>query len=94
MRNNISPSSTASGRHGTTIGTTLFPISSQPTVDPLASLSNTEDMEIKPGIAEMIREEERVSLILFILHSFLFLVKRMSYFSAKIQLRNAVEQHI
>lgn len=59
-RNNISPSS--AGRHATNIGTTLFPISSQSTVDPLVSISNTEDLEIKPGIAEMIREEERVSL--------------------------------
>lgn len=61
IRNNISPSSTAGGRHATTVGTTLFSISTQPTVDPLATLSNTEEMEIKPGIAEMIREEERVS---------------------------------
>lgn len=58
-RNNISPSSTG-GRHAPNISTSLFPIS-QTSVDPLTALSNNEEMEIKPGIAEMIREEERVS---------------------------------
>lgn len=65
-RNNVSPSSSTSatpaGRHTTPINTALFPISTPTTADPLASLSNAEDLEIKPGIAEMIREEERVSL--------------------------------
>lgn len=60
-RNNISPSS-AAGRHASNINTSLFPISSQTSADPLVALSNNEDLEIKPGIAEMIREEERVSL--------------------------------
>lgn len=55
-RNNISPSTVV----GRKISTSLFPISSQTITDPLASLSTTEELEIKPGIAEMIREEERV----------------------------------
>lgn len=45
----------------------------QPTIDSMGlaslGLANTEDMEIKPGIAEMIREEERVS------SCFLFCIK-------------------
>lgn len=60
-RNNISPSSSV-GRHATNISSSLFPVSTQTTIDPLPSISNTEEMEIKPGIAEMIREEERVSV--------------------------------
>lgn len=69
-RSNLSPLSSSSsaaaaaaaaGRHATNMSTQLFPIATQSSVDPLASLSNAEDLEIKPGIAEMIREEERVS---------------------------------
>lgn len=58
-RNNASPSS-SSGRRTSGMNTPIFP---QTTIDPitLSNLSNNEDLEIKPGIAEMIREEERVS---------------------------------
>lgn len=34
--------------------------------------TNSDDMEIKPGIAEMIREEERVSTQIFTIHNFSF----------------------
>lgn len=51
----------AAGRHATNMNTPLFPIATQSSLDPLTSLSNADDLEIKPGIAEMIREEERVS---------------------------------
>lgn len=59
----------AAGRHATNISTPLFPIPAQPSADPLASLSNAEELEIKPGIAEMIREEERVSRFMHLLFS-------------------------
>jgi hypothetical protein len=41
-------------------GPTLVPIPGDPGL-PLPPLPHPDDMEIKPGIAEMIREEERVS---------------------------------
>ena len=43
-------------------GPTLVPIPGDPGL-PLPPPPHPDDMEIKPGIAEMIREEERVSLI-------------------------------
>lgn len=45
---------------------------------------STEEMEIKPGIAEMIREEERVSYdpqIAFVCHCSVFLVARLPVYS-------------
>lgn len=78
-RNNLSPSSTSSssaaaaaGRHTSNINAPLFPISGQSPVDPLVSLPNSEDLEIKPGIAEMIREEERVCFVHVLLLFFFF----------------------
>lgn len=63
-RNNVSPL----GRHSSNLNTPIFPITTQSPVDPisLGSLSNADELEIKPGIAEMIREEERVSMALFL----------------------------
>lgn len=48
----------------------LFPMSTQSSIDGISlqslGIPNPDDMEIKPGIAEMIREEERVSELQFI----------------------------
>lgn len=60
-----------------------FPIPSAATLDAMAlsslAMASNDDMEIKPGIAEMIREEERVSFILLhfnkINNLFLFVLK-------------------
>lgn len=62
-RNNVSPL----GRQPSGLNAPIFPITAQSPVDSIAlgSLANTDDLEIKPGIAEMIREEERVSMALF-----------------------------
>ncbi|PSN56525.1 hypothetical protein C0J52_14778 [Blattella germanica] len=46
-------------------GPTLVPIPGDPGL-PLPPPPHPDDMEIKPGIAEMIREEERVSTLLFL----------------------------
>lgn len=59
----ISPVSNVQSLSHTPTPLAPFPIPNP--LDPIAlqqlSMNNTEDMEIKPGIAEMIREEERVS---------------------------------
>lgn len=67
-------------------------LSAAGTIDPLAMASllpntNADDCEIKPGIAEMIREEERVStqrksLILFIFFSRLFVLTSIFFIAA------------
>lgn len=58
-RADVSPTS-SSGRQASGMNTPIFP---QTSIDPIAltNLTNADEMEIKPGIAEMIREEERVS---------------------------------
>lgn len=73
-RNNVSPL----GRHSANLNTPIFPISTQSPVDPisLSTLSTTDDLEIKPGIAEMIREEERVSMALFLPFDSIFIGDR------------------
>lgn len=65
QNNSTSPSSV--GHHSSSnIQTPIFPLAPQAAIDAMGlsslNIPHTEEMEIKPGIAEMIREEERVSL--------------------------------
>ena len=57
--------------HASSTPTSITPFNLNPNIDPMAlqqlTMAHSEELEIKPGIAEMIREEERVSLIHFYL---------------------------
>lgn len=72
----IPPSSISSMSHPPSTPTPIPPFPIPSTIDGLGlaslGMTHTDDMEIKPGIAEMIREEERVS---FCSYKFFFLFK-------------------